>query len=131
MDTLTGDQLKNIKTSPSDANFKFGSGEGAKSMKKVFLPSVIGERSVLIETDVVKYDIPLLLSKDAMKKAAMQIDFKADVVKIFGKPSKLFFISTGHYCIPIVEQLNRLFKPKAQEHLSLFVNFDKTKTQEN
>ena len=101
----------------------------AKSMKKVFLPSVIGERSVLIETDVVKCDIPLLLSKDAMKKAAMQIDFKADVVKIFGKPSKLFFTSTGHYCIPIVEQLNHL-KPKVQEHLSLFVNFDKTKTEE-
>ena len=129
LDTLTSDQLKNIKTSPSDANFKFGSGEGAKSMKKVFLPSVIGERSVLIETDVVKCDIPLLLSKDAMKKAAMQIDFKADVVKIFGKPSKLFFTSTGHYCIPIVEQLNHL-KPKVQEHLSLFVNFDKTKTEE-
>ena len=51
LDTLTSDQLKNIKTSPSDANFKFGSGEGAKSMKKIFLPSVIGERSVLIETD--------------------------------------------------------------------------------
>ena len=79
--------------------------------------------------DVVKCDIPLLLSKDAMKKAAMQIDFKADVVKIFGKPSKLFFTSTGHYCIPIVEQLNHL-KPKVQEHLSLFVNFDKTKTEE-
>ena len=84
---------------------------------------------MLIETDVVKCDIPLLLSKDAMKKAAMQIDFKADVVKIFGKPIKLFFTSIGHYCIPIVEQLNHL-RPKVQEYLSLFVNFGKTKTQE-
>ena len=68
------------------------------------LPSVLAGKKVLIETDVVKCDIPLLLSKEAMKKASMQIDFKNDTVIIFGERNKLLLTSTGHYCVPISKQ---------------------------
>ena len=41
------------------------------------------------------------LSKAAMKKADVKIDFTSCRVKILGSEQELFFSSTGHYCIPI------------------------------
>ena len=46
-------------------------------------------------------DFPQFLSKEAMKKAQMQIDVTNDVVTIFGQPQKLLFMSFGYNCIPI------------------------------
>ena len=44
-------------------------------------------------------DFPQFLSKEAMKKAQMQIDVTNDVVTIFGQPQKLLFMSFGYNCI--------------------------------
>ena len=40
------------------------------------LPAVIAGKRVTIKTDVVDSDIPLLLSKNAMKKACVKLNFK-------------------------------------------------------
>lgn len=67
----------------------------------------IGDKKVFIETNVVGCD-PFLLSKEAMKKASMQIDFTSDVVTIFGKPRTILFTSIGHYCIPLENTMENL-----------------------
>ena len=43
---------------------------------------MIGGVQATVTTDM-KYDIPLLLSNDAMEKAKTQIDFQEDKVNIF------------------------------------------------
>ena len=54
--------------------FKFGSGNKLASVKRVMLPGIVASFRVDINTDIVDADIPLLLSKSAMKKAKGRID---------------------------------------------------------
>ena len=60
-------------------------------------------KKCLIETDIVDSDTPLLMSKSAMKKAAMKLDVVNDKAEIFGKEVKLENTSSGHYSIPLNE----------------------------
>ena len=53
-----------------------------------------------------KYDILLLLSKEAMKKAKAKIDFQEDKTNIFGKKVKIYFTSTSNYCIELKSKLS-------------------------
>ena len=54
-----------------------------------------------ITTDIVNNDIPLLLSKEAMKKANMKLDLVNDKAEIFGEEVTLQNTSSGHYCVPL------------------------------
>ena len=86
---------------PSSCKFKFGDNKLINSTKKMKIPTVIAGKDVMLSTEVIDYDIPLLLSKQAMKKASTQIDFKSDTVTMFGKNIDLSFTSSGHYCISL------------------------------
>ena len=63
----------------------------------------MGSRSVNIETDVIDAPIPLLLSKNSMKKAGTEISFLTDEVKMFGETQKVHITNSGHYAIPLSE----------------------------
>ena len=76
-----------------------------KSFKKVKIPVIIAGVQATVATDVVEYSIPLLLSKEAMKKAKTQMDFQEDKVNIFGKKVKIYFTSIGHYCVKLKSKL--------------------------
>ena len=55
-----------------------------------------------IITDVIKKDIPLLLSKASLKKAGACLDLKNDdKAVIFGQEIQLQLTSSGHYCADI------------------------------
>ena len=54
-----------------------------------------------VEADVIAEDIPLLLSKNSLKKADAIVDMKNDKAFIFGKEVKLHLSTSGHYCIDI------------------------------
>ena len=88
----------------SNSTFQFGNGGPVQSMKKVVLPVTIGKHEVNLETDVVHTDIPLLLSKNAMKKASTVIDFDKDTAVIFGEEHKLIKTTSGHYAIPLTDK---------------------------
>ena len=67
----TADESKKMKVKyfSSSTRFKFGIREHVVSSKLVILPSEIaGGKLKIIETEVVNCDLPLLISKDAMKK---------------------------------------------------------------
>ena len=71
--------------------FKFADNKMIKSfIKKV---------QFAITTDAVAYNIPFLLSKDAMKKANTKIDFQEDKISIFGKGVDIKFFRSLLYNI--------------------------------
>ena len=92
--------------------FKFGDGNKLNSLYKVILPCVIADIEVSIITDVVNSDIPLLLSKDAMKNAGTCLNFEDVTVTMLKKKIPLSCTSSGHYYIPITKPLpdKRKFK---------------------
>ena len=53
------------------------------------IPVCIGKKKVLLDVDIVQNEIPLLLSKGAMKQLRMKIDFKNDTANIDGTVLKL------------------------------------------
>ena len=54
-----------------------------------------------IITEVIKKDIPLLLSKASLKKAGACLDLKNDKALMFGQEIQLQLTSSGHYCVDI------------------------------
>ena len=63
---------------------------------------MIAGKEVTINTDVVEFDIPLLHSRTAMKKAgAIKMDLENDTATIMGNGVTLNFTNSGNYCIPI------------------------------
>ena len=54
-----------------------------------------------LSTDVVDCNLPLLISKQSMKKGRMVLDFGEDSVKIKNKWVKLVIASSGHYMLPL------------------------------
>ena len=81
--------------------FKFGGGTKLKSKGEFTLPAIMAGKNVQIKTDIVESDIPLLLSRSAMKSAGVKLDLENDKANIFGKDVMLNLTNSGHYCIPI------------------------------
>ena len=76
------------------------------SSKLVKFPVVIGSQKFFIEANVVKNELPLLLSRQSMKRAEMIIDVSNDMVNVGGKDViKLTCTSSGHYCLPLTRLL--------------------------
>ena len=101
LDALNESDKSSVQEQESSSKFKFGDGAVRTSLKKVIVPADINGTKVKIETDVIDNNLPLLLSKSAMQKAATKIDFKNNNVTIFGKVQDLHFITSGHYCLPL------------------------------
>lgn len=99
---------KLLKTeNPSCRPFRFGDGNLVYSTRKMKLPAKIGQTRCNIETEVVKVDIPLLLSKSSLKKAGAILDMENDKVVMFKQPVPLEFTSSGHYCVDIRDKDTR------------------------
>lgn len=94
---------QHVSKSTSNKKFRFGDGKMVNSVGKVTIPAKIGQVSCKIETEVVKQDIPLLLSKESLKKAETILDLKRDKVMMFSQPVDVNFTSSGHYCVPITK----------------------------
>ena len=109
LNSLNSDILNNVQRSSSDKIFRFGGGTRLHSEGSFILPATLAGKKVTIKTDVVDSDIPLLLSKDAMKKACMKLDLESDTAEIYGKKIHLNCTSSGHYCIPIMSDEKDVF----------------------
>ena len=102
----------------------FGDSEVIKSTHKAYIPAYIGNRKVCIETEVVDKELPLLPSKEAMKKAGMMIDFTNDSAQIFGFHINLEITSSGHHTIPLLKTRNFLNNNINQEEEKTFIAVD-------
>ena len=68
LDSITPGDLLIVVDEKSSRSFKFGHGNTVLLTKAVTIPATIGKDDVLITTDVIQNDLPLLPSKDSMKK---------------------------------------------------------------
>ena len=65
------------------------------------------KKGIILEMDVVKLDMRLLLSKNVMKKAQIKIDLTGDNVAAFGNQEKLLATSGSHYCMDLIFDVNK------------------------
>ena len=119
---------KKIKQTTGERTFKFGGGTRLKSRAEYCLPAVIAGKEVTIKTDVVGSDIPLLLSRTAMKRAGVKMDLENDSATIFGKDIALNLTTSGHYCIPIDRTENIAVEEVFSVKLEEMGRQDKVKT---
>ena len=102
-ESLDEEWRKQIKYTSSNNIFKFGDGRHVKSSGCVYIPAVIGKEVVRIKTDIVEDDIPLLLSKESLKKAKAELNFNQDTINILGQKLKMLETTSGHYVLPITK----------------------------
>lgn len=103
----------------SDKIFKFGNNGRLPSKGRYLVPATLAGTSVTIGVDVIDSDIPLLLSKQAMKKAGMNIDLQNDVATVFGKEEKLITTTCGHYCMPLLGEADDGIEKVIEEVLAI------------
>ena len=80
---LSNEDQQSVREEKSETSFGFGNGKVLKSIKCVTLPTFFANKTVLLSTEIIENDIPLLLRKDAMKKTKTYIDFSKDKIIIF------------------------------------------------
>ena len=110
LDTLTEEELSNVEYSDTSRKYKFGSGDPVEATKAVTFPCSIAGVDVKLKANIVSSRVPLLLSKESMKKAKMVLDIGNDTAKVFGKTIHLDETSSGHYCISLSKAMDKLKK---------------------
>jgi hypothetical protein len=106
LSSLNEKDLEKVVIKEGKKIFKFGAGEKIKSKASYSLPVVLAGKPVTLVTDVVDSDIPLLLSKNAMKRAKVKLNLVDGTADIFGKQVSLNTTSLGHFCVPIGKENN-------------------------
>ena len=99
---LTTRSKNEIKCYPSSTKFKFGDGRQVTAIKRIIFPVVIAGKHCKINAEIVKENIPLLLSKRSLKKCDTIIDMINDKAIIFGNEIELHLSTSGHDCVDIV-----------------------------
>ena len=95
IDTLQDKDKSLVEYASTDTKFKFGDGVEVTATKKVKFPAVIGSHKVMIESCIVKNEIPLLLSRGSMKKAGVVLNFGNDTARILNDTVELVSTSTS------------------------------------
>ena len=85
----------------SDNQYKFGDGAQVTAVSEAIIPITIGTIKTKIHADIVPSNIPLLLSKESMKRANMKLNFENDTITAFKQPINFIVTKSGNYAIPI------------------------------
>ncbi|CAL4065493.1 unnamed protein product, partial [Meganyctiphanes norvegica] len=85
LDILSDSDRASVKWSKVDTKFRFGDGIEVKSVDELEFPVIIGAKRVMIKANVVKNEIPLLLSKASMIRAKLVLNFNNDTAEILGQ----------------------------------------------
>ena len=101
LETISNEEKKELNVIPSNTLFRFGDSKLYESKGKTKIPANVAGKEFKINVDVIEAEIPLLLSKDAMKKAGVIINMKNDEVKMFGRKVDVFLSKLGHYCVAL------------------------------
>ena len=85
LNSMNPQDRRKMKHTVGQKTFKFGGEEIMRSKGEYSLPAVIAGKDVMIRTDVEGSDIPLLLSRSAMKTAGVKMDMENDIANILGR----------------------------------------------
>ena len=117
---LPDDMRKKIRGPiKSPVNFTFGDGNSLKSLGTYVLPLSLHGYNAMIGVELVKSDIPLLLSKQTMSRCAMVLDFQKMKTIVFGRAENMKESSVGH---PIIRVIPRQREPFVKDEEVLLVD---------
>ena len=93
---------KTFNFKPSSCTFRFGNDVVVPSLGRVIIPMYL-KKWIYVEVEVVddKVKIPLLLSREFMKKTGTHIDFSKSKVQMLGLDQKVILTRNGHICLPL------------------------------
>ena len=123
IDSLSNTDRNKVEQYESKASFKFGSDKVFPSLGKIRFPATIGSRHIFIETDVVDTHVPLLLSKEAMKKADTLINFTDDSVTMFGEVQNVYFTKSGHYAVALDDK-RKILQDVCKNEIKIILKVD-------
>ena len=94
-------ELKNHIEGPykSRKTFQFGNQGILPTQMAYTIPIVVAGKQHMIEVDVIKSDIPLLMSKAHMKQLGITLNMANDTASINGKPIRVDTTSAGHFIL--------------------------------
>lgn len=101
IDSLSRSDRRSVHKDYDKCNFRFGDGEIHTSTEMVTIPVQFGSQGVKLRTHVVNCDVPLLLSRDSLKRADAEIEFKTDTIVLLGEKMNVLVTSSGHLCVPL------------------------------
>ena len=101
LESLTLDERSEITESKSEKSFRFGDGEVVKATTQKTIPVTLCGKDILLKTHIVDCDIPLLLSRESMKKLRCVIDLEEDKLWINGQYQDLIVTESGHVLVTI------------------------------
>ena len=93
---------KDFETCDSSTEVMFGNLKRQSAIMKAKLPIVICGEICTIQVDVLEGNLPLLISKSALKRANFSLNTKNDSATFFGRHIPLRTTSSGHYIIPLL-----------------------------
>lgn len=102
MKGLDDKALTKINIQPSNHKFKFGDGRIVKAENKARIPCEIGKKKCEIDVELIEGKLPLLLSKQSLKRAKTILNLQNDSVKMFDQDIPVHLSSGGHYAINIL-----------------------------
>ena len=125
LENLPEKYRQKVVSQDSDAKILFGDMKKQKAVMKTTFPVCIVGKICSITCDVVESRLPLLLSKDSLKKAGLVLDMKTDTAVIFGSELALSTTRSGHYILPLRSNLR--YQSTTNEKIALIVEeTDKT-----
>ena len=127
-ESLNDNERNKIQFQDSNSQYKFGDGAQITAITSATIPVVIGTTKGQMNVDIVPSNIPLLLSKDSMKRANMKLNFENDTITAFGESINLIITKSGHYAVPITNPKRILndINTSNENNITLTVTHDKT-----
>ena len=107
--SLPRSETLKIESKLDTRRFRFGDGDIFTSTKLYTIPIMVGSKPVKLDTHIVDADIPLLLSRESLKKAEADIDFQKDVLNLFGEKINLKTSKSGHLMFPLTDYTAECF----------------------
>ena len=107
LETLHRSEMLLVESHPDLVNFRLGDSEVIKSNELAVIPVQFGSQQIKLMTNVVECDIPLLLSRETLKRAGTEIDFKSDTVVLLGEKIDIVVSKSGHLCVPLPRRLEK------------------------
>ena len=99
---------------PSEMSFLFGDGGSLNSEAKYILPLEMHGHKARIAVELVKSDIPLLLSKSTMSKCGMVLNLAEMKTTIFGITRSMKETTVGHPIVPVIPRSPEPFLDKGE-----------------
>ena len=98
---LTENQRQKMMVTQSQRVYKFGGGEIRPSKCLVRLPCNVAGKNILLSTEVVDAEIPLLLGNSSLEKAKAVLHIAPCKVELLGAVIPMEKTESGHYSIQV------------------------------